>query len=134
MCVPDHENFHMNETFADPNEKCTRETEKESPGETACCYRILERSWGWNEVEIGKLPINTNHQTIQYPCEILWQEGRRKSKGLETKVAQSAPSTAGFHAFKEIALFKRFPSYMSIDASIYKMFLIIFYHLENYQF
>lgn len=30
------------------------------------------------EMEIGKLPINTNYRPIQYPCEILCQNSRDK--------------------------------------------------------
>lgn len=71
----------------------------------------------WNEVGGGmkwKL-ANCLSTRITGPFNIrvryCGKKGRRRSKGLETKVAQSAPSTASFHAFKEIALFKRFPFY-----------------------
>lgn len=90
---------------------------KKSLEETACCYRILERSWEWNEVEIGKLPINTNHRTIQYPCEILWQEGRRRSTGLETRWLKVRQAWLVFTRSKEIE-FKRFPFYTSFDTSV----------------
>lgn len=49
------------------------------------------------EVEIGKLPINTNHRPIQYPREIL----RQNSKGGNVGRPRGEPRT-----LEEIALFQ----------------------------
>lgn len=55
------------------------------------------------EVEIGKLPINTNHRAIQYPREIL-RRVRAKGRGLQG--GRGNPPSRVVH---EITLFQRFP-------------------------
>jgi len=105
----------MNRMFADPNEKCTRpkKLRKEIIGRDGMLLQNSGTRLGmeWS----GNWQIAYQHESPDHSisCEILWQEGRRRSKGRD-EGGSKCTKHDWFHAFKEIALFKRFPFYMCL--------------------